>query len=54
MSVPVIIIIGGPRPGGRTVETENRLEFPSPAAAISYLERFVELEDQSPEGESNS
>lgn len=38
MSVPVIIIIGGPRPGGRSVETENRQEFPSPEAAIAYLQ----------------
>lgn len=50
MSTPVIIIIGGPRPGGRSVEVPDEAqtsEFASYDEAIEFLQ---ELRDTAQDG----
>jgi hypothetical protein len=59
MSVPVIIIIGGPRPGNitsaGTTFAETRHEFDTVAEAIAFLESQNEPGiDQLPSGDGTS
>lgn len=51
MSVPVIIIIGGPRPNGRT-QSETH-EFDTVQAAIDYLNTLPPT-DELPAGDGTS
>lgn len=54
MSVPVIIIVGGPRPGAvGTRLNEDRKEFPSVHAAIEYL-KSLPPSDELPSGDGTS
>lgn len=60
MSVPVIIIIGGPRPGnlttsGTSTPNGTRYEFDSLAEAIAFLEAQARpAVDQLPSGDGTS
>jgi len=53
MSVPVIIVIGSPRPNGRTTEEPTQSEFASYDEAIEFLQELRDAEQDAADDAGN-